>query len=226
MIPLPTSCRSRLQERDFEFIAHTLTGTSLESSSLAKLLSDPDTLDSVLEQPQLFRAIIELIDPLSISPELYFFVLVRHNLKHAGIDDIEIADYVAVTLSDHARCNPLANRKGRRPEADFAYHIDFIEELSGLSATERFFLQVQCGNHFLVLTGLFPRMLRHRARRRGAPGVRYYEGVAREAFLAAGDHPLAEEFAVAEVYERLAGRFGETRRALNRMAEEYLFLGS
>ena len=27
------------------------------------------------------------------------------------------------------------------------------------------------------------------------------------------------------IYERLAGRFGEMRRALNRMADEYLFLG-
>ena len=169
---------------------------------------------------------IELADPLSISPEFYFFVLVRHSLQNAGIEDIEIADYVAATLSEHARGKPLGIRSAKRPEADFTYHIDFIEELDGLSPTDRFFLHVQCGNHFLVLTGLFPGMLRHRAKRRGAPGVRYYEGVARSAFLAAGDNPVAEEYAVAEVYERLAGQFGKTRRALNRMAEEFLFLGA
>ena len=77
-----------------------------------------------------------------------------------------------------------------------------------------------------MLTGLFPKFLEHRAERRGAPGVNYYEGVARSAFLAAGDHPLADEFAVRTIYPRLAECLSETRLALNRMAEDYLFLGS
>jgi hypothetical protein len=94
------------------------------------------------------------------------------------------------------------------------------------SPSERFFLEVQCGNRFLVLTGLFPRFLERRAERRGAPGLGYYESVARHSFRTAGQHPLAEEYAVREVYGRLAECFTETRRALNRMADERLFLGS
>jgi len=226
MNTVPTSCLARLQPCDFEFISLVLTGESSNLSAIGSLLVDSDTLGSVLEQPQLLQAILELSDPLSISAELYFFVLVRHNLSEAGIDDVGVADYVAATLAEHSRGNAQAERSSNHPEASFNYHIDFIEQLAGVSGYDLFFLHVQCGNHFLVMTGLFPIFLRRRSQRRGAPGVGYYEGVARNAYLAARDHPLAEEFALADVYGRLANRFAETRRALNRMAEEYLFLGS
>jgi len=226
MNTVPTSCRARLQPRDFEFVALALTGVPLEQSAIRSLLVDPDALGRLLETPQLLQAILELPDPLGISAELYFFVLVRHNLKEAGIDDIEVADYVAATLAEYSRSNPMAEKSEQRRGAGFDYHIDFIEELGEMSVYDRFFLQVRCGNHFLVMTGLFPSFLRRRAQRHGAPGVRYYEGVARNAFLAARAHPLAEEFALADVYQRLANRFAETRRALNCMADEYLFLRS
>jgi hypothetical protein len=213
-----------LETRDFEFIASVLGGAALQGSALESLLREPDTLDAVLDQPQLFQAIIGLVEPLSISPQLYFYVLVRDNLKNAGIDDIDVADYIAATLANHARGISSGSRAMHPSVADFSYHVDFIGQFDGLSNCDRFFLHVHCGNQFLVLTGLFPSFLRRRSRRRGAPGVRYYEGVACDAFLAAREHPLAEEFAVADVYGQLAGRFRETRRALNKMAEDYLFL--
>ncbi len=226
MHTVATSCRERFQPRDFEFILEALTGTRGGAPELESLFEDPGSLLAVLDHEQLVKAVLELPFPLAISPELYFFVLVRRSLKHAGIEDAEIADYVAATLAAHAGGSPLGGARLDKPDADFTYHVDFLGELEGISDYDRFFLEVQCGNHFLVLTGLFPKFLRHRADRRGAPGVRYYEGVARSAFLKAGDHPLADEFAVRSIYPRLAECFTETRRALNRMAEDYLFLGS
>ncbi|MCB1086918.1 MAG: hypothetical protein KDM63_07720 [Verrucomicrobiae bacterium] len=227
MHAVPTSCRARLQPRDFEFIVTALTGRSdRQADALKGMFEDPGGLTEILDQDRLVRAVLELPFPLAISPQLYFYVLVRRSLKNAAIDDVEIADYVAATLALHASGSPLGVSRGSRPETDFTYHIDFIEQMDGISDYDRFFLEVQCGNHFLVLTGLFPRFLEHRADRRGAPGLRYYEGVARQAFAVAGDHPLAAEFAVNEVYHRLADRFSETRRALNRMADEFMFLGS
>ena len=96
--------------------------------------------------------------------------------------------------------------------------------MDALTKYDRFFLEVQCGNHFLVLTGMFPKFLAHRADRRGAPGVSYYESVAKNAYLAAGDHPLAHEFEVRSIYPRLVECFTQTRQALNRMTEDFLFL--
>ncbi len=226
MNPVPTSCRARLQPRDFEFIAATLAGDAEERGFLVSLFDEPDALDAILGSDRLFQAVMELPMPLAVSPELYFFVLVRRSLGDAGIDDVEIADYVAATLADHAGGALSRHPSGRMPDAEFTYHVDIVERMADASPCERFFLQVQCGNRFLVLTGLFPRFLERRAERRGAPGLDYYEGVARHSFRVAGRHPLAEEYALREVYERLADCFPETRRALNRMAEDRLFLGA
>lgn len=225
MNAVATSCLERLRSRDFNFIEESFSGARGSPGEFESLYSDTDSLVALLDHEVVFRAVTELAYPLSISPELYFFVLVRRSLKHAGIEEVEIADYVAATLANHAGGGGFGLGRRDRSDRGFTYHLDFIEEMNGLSAYERFFLEVQCGNHFMVLTGLFPGFLEHRADRRGAPGVGYYEGVARNAYLAASDHPLADEFAVRSLYPRLAERFSETRRALNRMAEDYLFLG-
>ncbi len=223
---VPTSCLERLTPTDFLFIQRALLDERSQSEALFSLLGDPESLISVVEHEKLFKAIVETAFPLAISPQLYFFVLVRKSLMDAGIKELRIADYVAATLAAHSIGNPMKGIHPSREDVDFTYHVDFIEEMEGLSAYDRFFLQVQCGNSFLVLTGLFPGFLEHRATRRGSPRVTYYQEVARCAFRFAGEHPLADEFDLRSVYPLLADRFEDTRKALNHMAEDYLFLGN
>ncbi len=228
MHTVSSTCLERLTPHDFRFIETVLIGqnSAPPDSTLRSLFEDEAALLDILEQDKLFQAIIEMPFPLGISPELYFFVLVRRSFKNAGIEELRIADYVAATLAQHALGNPLAEAIPGRPDLDFTYQVDFLEALEEANAYERFFLQVHCGNQFLVLTGLFPNFLEQRANRRGAPGLSYYESVARQAFLSAGEHPLADEFALNRLYPQLAGCLIETRHALNRMADDYLFLGS
>lgn len=221
---LATSCLDRLTERDFRFIEEALTGKIDRNDSLRWLFEDPETLPSVLESDSVFRRVVEVPFPVDISPQFYFYVLVRRSLKDAGIEEIEIADYVAASLADHACGRSAAPVGMEKPAYDFTYHIDFLAACEAASAYDRFFLEVECGNRFLVLTGLFPAFLENRANRRGAPGLDYYEEVARNAYVAAGSRPLADEFAVRTIYPLLAECFSETRRALNRMSEEMLFL--
>lgn len=73
MNPVPSPCRSRLKPRDFEFISTTLAGSREERGFLHSLFDEPTALLAILENERLFRAILELPAPLSISPELYFF---------------------------------------------------------------------------------------------------------------------------------------------------------
>ncbi len=225
MRSVPQFCRSRLQSRDLEFIAQVLAGSDeIQRSALYQFFESSKALEELLEHPALLSAVLALKHPLNISPELYFYVLVRQELKEAGIDHIEVADYVAATLAEHARGNPYQGQDtgiGQLP-----YHVDFITAINEASAYDRFYLYVRCGNQFLTLTGLFPKFFEHREERRGAPGVLYYEGVARDSFRYAGNHPLASEFALDEVYHTLADELPRARRALNRMAREYLFLGA
>jgi hypothetical protein len=78
----------------------------------------------------------------------------------------------------------------------------------------------------MVLTCLYPDYLHHRAERRGAPDVDFYEGVVMSHLQAAGHHVLAEEFALDEVLLRLSDAFPPVRRAMNHTLREYLSLGS
>jgi hypothetical protein len=187
---------------------------------------DHASLVEKLREPGLRIAATGHAYPLSISPEFYFFLLVDHSFQEAGITDLAIIDYVAATLARHGAPSEVTRAQIDRPDRDFTYHLDFVEAMEGLHGYDRYFLQVRCGNQFLVMTGLFPGFLEERARRRGAPGLSYYESVARQAFLAAGEHPLAEEFRLQRMYPRLADCFPDARLALNRMSEKYLFLDS
>lgn len=224
--PNPHHCRSSLSAADWDFVSQIVAGdTAANRNALRDLINDdPDSLDLVLDRADLLQAVLELPGSVMISPELYFYVLMRHGMSDAGIDDRAVADYVASVLAEVARGNPFALRG--EPPTDFSYHVDFLKALDGATPKDRFHLQVHCGNQFLILTGLFPQFLSHRCARRGAPDLDYYESVARHAFRDAGRHPLAEEFGIGEVYRQLADAFGETRRMLNRMAAEYLFLGA
>lgn len=224
---VPTSCKRRLEPRDFEFIAKTLSnGASQETECLMQLAADPESLDCLLNHPKLLQAIIGLESPVNITPQLYFYVLVRHVLRESGLNHAGVCDYVSATLADFASGEgPLRPKRGE-PLSEAPYHIDFIEELNVANTYDKFYLHVRCANQFMVLTGLFPRFLEHREERRGAPGVRYYEGVARDSFRSARNHPLANEFALAEVYDLLCNEFTRTRMALNRMAREFLWLGA
>ncbi|MEM1297038.1 MAG: hypothetical protein AAGH89_16855, partial [Verrucomicrobiota bacterium] len=122
---VPQSCRTRLQPRDFEFIAKVLTGTRpAESDAIFELMCDADSLNSLLDHPQLWNAILHLKQPVTITPELYFYVMVRQALLEAGIDHLELADYVAATLADHAM--GASGQGGELPLNDAFYHVDFI----------------------------------------------------------------------------------------------------
>lgn len=217
------SCLDRLRRRDFEFVARALDPeTPAAEEALYRLLLDRDSLVKLLDEEIVRAAVLDEVMPLSISPELYFYVLVRRALRDATIEDVGIAEYVGSLLASYAY-----GKKGSAStapmEQDLDYHIDVMQALDRASPYERFFLQLNCGNRFLFLTGLFPRFLRTRRDRRGAPDLPYYEDLARQAYLAASHHPLASEFATRSLYESLAFSLPSTRRALNQLADHHFF---
>ena len=227
MRSVPHSCRARLQRRDFRFIAQILSGVPSDAQveGLIRITRDEDALIELLDDPLLLNAILTIPCSVSVSAELYFYVLVRHALNEAHITDARLADYVAATLAEYVKGNPLRPQEGEAL-GNVTYHFDFLEAINSANPHDRFFLQVRCGNQFMVLSGLFPRFLRRRKERHGAPGIRYYESVASESFRSAAEHPLAGEFAVNEIYPLLAEVMPQTRRALNRLESEFFFLGT
>ncbi len=220
-----TGCWHRFTPADWRFIAEALSLSEQSCDSLATMGDDPDAVRHVADHPSVFEALVMNPRATLVSPELFFLVVVRHTLKRIGVQELEVADYIAVVFSDFG-----VPQRGAEPAvnegAERLYSMDWLQALDGARSHERFFIHVNCANQFLVLTCLYPDFLHHRAERRGAPDVGYYEGVVSTHLGAAGKHVLAEEFALREVLTRLSAAFPPVRRAMNYTLREYLCLGS
>jgi hypothetical protein len=208
---------------DVEFIVFAL-GRDLDGKDcLVDLLSDPDSRDTILDDVRLFRALLEQMGCVQVSSRLYFYVLVRHVMLEAGLDDHRVADYIAevlsVFVSEHRRRNPFED--GNQP---MHYVVDMLAALQRASHTDRFIIRAHLGNFTLFLSGLFPQHVRHRRERRAAPGIDYYEQIGRDSYCVAGNHRLADQYELAPVFQTLSTQFRATRLALNELSDRLVSL--
>ena len=219
-----TGCRYRFTPNDWQFIIDSLGCSERGRQSLASLVDDPDSVKHIIDHPKLFEAVLMTQGTAVMSPSLFFFVVVRHTLKRVGVDDLEVADYLAVVCAEFGlRANKPATSGNMALSS--LYSIDYQTALDRASGSERFFIHVQCANQFMVLTCLYPSFLHQRAERRGAPDVDFYEQVVVNHLRAAGRHALAEEFDLDTTLMRLSEAFPPVRRAMNYTLREYLTLG-
>jgi hypothetical protein len=213
--------KDRLTAADVTFLINVL-GNSGNTAAVGSLLADDDSLRQVLDLPAVFKAVIESPAIVGISPALYFYVVVRRVFRDAGLDDVPLTRYVACVLSRKVRRSRPRAGEPESPE----YVIDFIERIQTSHGTARFDWWVAAGDHFLVLTGLYAGFVHRRCHDRGAPSLAFYEDFGSRAYRAAGDHPRARDADITETLHRLSDAFADARRALNRAADEFLFLSS
>jgi hypothetical protein len=218
------NCRIQFTADDIEFIVRTLGTKTGDANNLVKLLTEEDTRNLILDDESLFRALLEQRGCLRVSSHLYFYVLVRHALKRSGIDDRDVADYVAEILTEFSRTERARyGFPGQTNPMD--YFFEMLAELQNADDQKRFFIRAHIGNYSLFLSGVFPDRIRYRQESRGFPGLPYYEALGRTNFKVASDHRLASRYAVAEIFNILSERFGPTRLALNDLSERLLSLG-
>lgn len=218
------NCRAQLTAADFRFIVTTLGRTAPQKRALSDLLTDEQARDQVLDDEGLLQVLLESSSCTEVSEHLYFYVLGRHVLRRVGLEDRQLADYVAELLAQFLRAEHAECRLPGEAEP-IRYVVDLLAALERVDDHARFFLQAHLGNQTLFVTGLFPDHLAHRTERRGAPALEYYERMGSASFRGASDHRLAERFEVDGVLAALAEAFCDVRRALNQLSEQYLWLG-
>ena len=219
---IKANCRERFTAADFDFVVKTLARSQEESVSLVDLLTDEETRDAILDSPKLVEAVLDGSAPLSISPQFYFYVLLRHVLKDAGLNDRAVSDYVASLLasfSDRARMRSPANGS----TSPIQYVSDMLIALRAASPTQSFLIRAHVGNYALFITGIFHESVQCRSQR-GAPDMGFYEDVGSANFKAAASHRVARTAALSGVYEQLAEQFHGVRLALNRLSDSILHL--
>ena len=221
---IQANCRVQFTASDVDFILGVLGKRSGDAASLVALLADPETRDLILDDELLFRALLEQGGCLRVSSHLYFYVLVRHVLRRSGLDDRRVADYVAEMLAEYSREERahcvIPGQPGR-----LQYFFEMLMALEKADDHTAFFIRAHIGNHSLFLSGVFPEHILHRATRRGAPGLRYYEGLGRANYRAASNHRLAAKYDLAAIFDRLSDQFEPARRALNDLADRVFSLG-
>ncbi|MBC7980465.1 MAG: hypothetical protein H7Y36_07875 [Armatimonadetes bacterium] len=214
--------RDHFTGADFEFINAVLSGGG-NRVCMAKLWEDPDALREMLDLKEVLRGLLDSPSALRVSPDFYFYVLVRHAFLQAGITDADMADYVGGVLAK--RIGVCANDPLQDVARGYTHASDFLAIISSAQGRMKFQLQVAAGNQFMVLTGLFPAFIKKRNERSGAPDLAFYESFAQRAFQGAADNPRAPGKTPRKLLGALAEVLPSARKSLNRVAEEFVFLG-
>src|SRR5580765_2086234 len=212
------NCRVQFAAEDIDFILSVLGQRIGTAECLVGLLADEESRDLILDDEELFRALLERRGCLRVSTHFYFYVLVRHVFLRSEIKDRAVADYVAEVLSEFARSERArCVVPGQTNPLD--YFFEMLTALEKADDRTSFYIRVHIGNHSLFLSGVFPERIRFRAESRGFPNLKYYEGLGRTQYRMASDHRLAQRYEVANVLSTLADRFKATRMALNDISE-------
>ncbi len=218
------NCRVQFTAEDIEFVLRILSPGTDTNPALTQLLADEDARDQILDDERLYQALLQGTGCLQVSAHLYFYVLVRRVLRKAGIENRQVADYVAELLAEFSRLERLHLQL----TADFnplEYLFEMIAALQQADERMRFQIRAHIGNHSLFLTGVFPNRIRHRAEKKGFPDLSYYEDLGRASYRVASDHRLAKQYELTPVFSTLSECFHETRQALNDLAERLMHLG-
>jgi hypothetical protein len=224
MMMIRANCRAQFAAEDIAFILSVLGRKIGTAECLVKLLADEESRDLILDDEALLHALLERPGCLRVSSRFYFYILVRQVLRRSDIHDRTVADYVAEVLAEFSRTE-WARCVVPGQAAPLDYFFEMLTALQTADDRTSFLIRVHIGNHSLFLSGVFPARIRFRAEVRGAPDLKYYEGLGRTSYRAARDHRLAQRYEVAQIFSTLAERFEETRLALNDIADRYFFIG-
>jgi hypothetical protein len=184
--------------------------------NLVDLLTDAEARDALLDNPRLFETVLEHGAPLSISPQLYFYILIRHVLKETGLNDRGVSDYVASLLERFSHTARMRSPADGR-ETPIQYVSDMLIALQKASPDQSFLIRAHIGNYSLFVAGIFHESLQSRCQR-GGPDVGFYEGVGSANYKSVAGHRLARTCELTRIYESLAESFREVRLALNHVS--------
>ena len=216
--------RGRLTAADLQLVILLLSrGSAHRRASLERRLAaeGPDALLDASELPERLLAVRTMLVP---SEALFLYVVTRHALVRAGIDDRDLADYLAAMVLDFGR-RDRAWRIDWNDDQRHAYLTDIMLDLEASDGERRFKVLAHLGNYALWLAGLFPDYIAARRLRKGGPDVTYYDALGRRGYGLASDHALADQYGLDGVFRVAAERFPSLRSALNGLSDRLFFPG-
>lgn len=214
--------RGRLTGADLQLVVLLLSRGSAHRRAYLERQLLHEGPDPLLDAPELLERLLTVRAMLVPSPPLFFYVLTRHALRQSGLDDRELADYLAALLLDFGH-GDRAWRVDKHDDQRHGYLVEILADLDTTTGERRFRVMVHLGNYALWLAGLFPDYIAARHLRKGGPDVTYYDALGRRGFGMACDHALASEYGMDALLRTASERFPAVRSALNGVSDRVLF---
>jgi hypothetical protein len=216
------NARGRLTAADLQLVILLLSRGSAHRRAYLERRLTTEGPDPLLDAPELLERLLTIRTMLVPSEALFFYVVVRHALRRAGVDDRELADYLTALLLDFGQ-RDRAWRIDWHDDHRHRYMVDILADLESSNGDRRFRVMVHLGNYALWLAGLFPDYIAARHLRKAGPDVTYYDALGRRGFSMASDHSLAGEYGLVAVLRTASERFPSLRGALNGVSDRLLF---
>lgn len=185
-------------------------------------LLEEEGMDSLLDHPRTLERILEAERVEVLPIRLVLYVVLRHALLASGIESRSIADYVTAVVAEFG-LGRRARRISDHADQEYDYLVDILDDLNRAEGRRAFLLRAHLGNFALWLAGLFPDYIDARVRRKGAPGLDYYEEMGQTGYMMAADDRHAERHSLDRLYRDAAEEFVPLRRTLNRVSDRIFF---
>ncbi len=216
--------RGRLNGKDLQLVVLLLSRGSAHRRAYLERRLSAEGPDGLLDAPELLERLLAVRTVLVPSEALFFYVLIRHTLLRAAVDDRELADYLAALMLEFGR-RDRAWRVDWNDDQQHRYLVDILADLDASTGSRRFKVMVHLGDYALWLAGLFPDYIAARRLRKGGPDVGYYDALGRRGYELASDHALADQYGLDNVFRMAAERFPDLRGALNGVSDRVFFPG-
>lgn len=212
--------RSTFGRDDAAQLVHLLSQHGEDSGLLESRVAEGG-IDVLLDHPKAAAAVGGGDGVSRLPLTVVSYVLLRHSLRDAGVENRLLADYVTSVFLHFAH-EGRAHRIAEYDDCDYRYLVDIVEEMAESDGRRGFLLRAHLGNLALWLSGLFPDWINHRVHRRGGPDLGYYEAMGQTGFSLAADDPFARRSQLDGLYRDAAEAFGALRVALNRFSDRFL----
>lgn len=214
--------RGHLGANDLQLVLLLLAqGSAADRERLERRLAQEGP-GPLLDAPELAERLLAVRTLLAPSEALFLYVMVRHVLRAEGVDDAELADYLAAVLLAFGR-RDRAWRVDWNDDQRHRYLVDIVADLAATNGDRRFKVMAHLGNYALWLAGVFPDYIAARRVRRGGPGLEYYDALGARGFALAAEHSLADRLGLDAVFHTAAERFQVIRNALTSLSDRVFF---
>lgn len=214
--------RGQLRNSDVQLVLLLLAGGSAEARARWEGRLADEGPHPLLDAPELAERLLAVRTLLAPSEALFLYVMVRHALRRDGVDDADLADYLAALLLAFGQ-RDRAWRVDWNDDQRHRYLVDIVADLEATEGDRRFKVMVHLGNYALWLAGVFPDYIAARRARRGGPGLKYYDALGRRGYALAAEHALADRLGLSPVFRTTAERFGVVRGALTALSDRVFF---